>query len=329
MKRLLIYIGIISFSLVLALATLGIVNYVDKENSLDNKTVSAEIFDLQTEVSNLYIDKQTYEEDQAEINAKIEALLEKESISAIEKTELLKRLNEVESSIASLEEEIENAIGSTEELYLKKQEFEEEKQSIEARLTQLELEDTEIKNEISSLSSKVTELENTIANINIQINEINNQIDELYSFCNNMGRNIITVTFDSYFVASGNIQNIFKLRVHDKVGNKLSLKSDGKGVVVGAGVSKVLISYAISSNASSTGERVGHICLNNSIIQMNFEQFDQGKTTTISGAPFLWSVAQGNVIDLRYHPYDASGDYVWGFDQGSLRTYMTIEVVEW
>ena len=80
MKRFLFYVCSLTLVLVITLATMGIVNYINEQDKLNNtnieNSVSADIYDMQLEISTLYLSKYDYEKEKAEIEAKLEDLSE-------------------------------------------------------------------------------------------------------------------------------------------------------------------------------------------------------------------------------------------------------------
>lgn len=121
MKRFLFYVCSLTLVLVITLATMGIVNYINEQDKLNNtnieNSVSADIYDMQLEISTLYLSKYDYEKEKAEIEAKLEDLSENDEATNNEITALSQRLVEVETKIAEIESEIQEINNTITEIY--------------------------------------------------------------------------------------------------------------------------------------------------------------------------------------------------------------------
>ena len=125
MKKFWLTVIAISFSIAIVFASIGIINFVQFENTSQTESiegaVSADIFDLQTEMSELYLVKEEYLAEQSEINTKLDELsekdLEQDAEAKAEYEELIARLNEIEELIEQIQSRIDSLQASIDELY--------------------------------------------------------------------------------------------------------------------------------------------------------------------------------------------------------------------
>jgi len=123
MKKIIWFTAIISLSIVLLFTTIGLVNYVDLKHNQSNSSVALEINGLYDQLSDLYLDKSSYEIDLLNLNSKID----------------------------DITEQIENS--PTEDLLVLKDQYEVDKQELENRILNIENEIGNIKNQIDDLLS--------------------------------------------------------------------------------------------------------------------------------------------------------------------------------
>ena len=141
-------------------------------------------------------------------------------------------------------------------------------------------------------------------------------------------KNIITTHLSQkYFDLSERDQTI-PLDVSNVTGNKLSLNNNA--VKIGKGVSKVLISGIIfyEGYGTETAYLFPRIKINGTPIVKAIASrcVDTVRYQSVTFAPFLMSVNEGDLITLTSG--DNSESTIRGYDNGSLCTYMTVEVIE-
>ena len=109
-----------------------------------------------------------------------------------------------------------------------------------------------------------------------------------------------------------------------KVGNKLTINGDG-GIVIGAGVSKILVSVSTNIYVSEIGYSYLRIHKNNvNLLEKYIQTKDNGyQAKTLDITPCLFSVSEGDIITLQYKTSGLSSLLYTG-----RNTYMTVEVVE-
>jgi len=65
MKRIFIYALSISFAIILAFTGIGIINYVNKQDTAYGDSYSTELYELKTTMGDLYLNIDLYEEEKA------------------------------------------------------------------------------------------------------------------------------------------------------------------------------------------------------------------------------------------------------------------------
>lgn len=137
-------------------------------------------------------------------------------------------------------------------------------------------------------------------------------------------KNIITIKNGSTFnVSTSNVYTIIPMVLSNSVGSKLTLNNNG--VLIGDGVSKVLVSSNMKIVVNTVGNKHSRICKNDTTMcWTNTRGVNTDDEITISNAPVLINVTSGDLITLRY--YASSGDTISGGDY--TPTYLTVEVIE-
>lgn len=133
----------------------------------------------------------------------------------------------------------------------------------------------------------------------------------------------------NYTLTASSIYETLPLQEWTKVGDKLSVNSNGE-VVIGAGVHHI----KITGNArNTTGTVAGkYVTIQNSnsqqLVQSIVYKPVANQTIMVPLAPATFEVSEGERLSLRV--YGAKGDVWVGNSQtyGMLATYMTIEVVD-
>lgn len=328
MRRIIMNALICSFAIIIAFTTIGLINYANKQDNAYSESVSAEIFELKNSMSNLYIDKETYEKELAEIEDKIDYWIFEQEMVKNEQTGHQSELKNIEAMINDLQDQI-NATIDNQFLLLQKAEYEADKVEIEAQISACETRLAEISTEIATLKGKVSTIESQLSSINREIQFLDTQIDDLYAKVNALNKNICT-TYLRENASSFPLKTYVALnmQIGKCVGNKLSLEENG-GIKIGAGVSTVLVSYYVQYNALLNSAGLRYVsCFRNEtmMIQALNNHVDSNQLSVISGTPCLLSVQQGDVLTLRFYTHN-DGDSVIGFSS-QFRTYMTVEVVE-
>lgn len=137
--------------------------------------------------------------------------------------------------------------------------------------------------------------------------------------------NIITAKLSASFEPPDYANfHIVPLVQDTKVGNKLSINSDG-GIVIGAGVSKILISASTNIYVSEIGYSFLRIVKNSvGLLEKYIQTKDNGyQAKTLDITPCLFIVSEGDIITLQYKTSALSSLLYAG-----RNTYMTVEVVE-
>lgn len=144
-------------------------------------------------------------------------------------------------------------------------------------------------------------------------------------------KNIITAYLSQqYFDLSERDQTI-PLAISNIAGDKLSLENNA--VKIGKGVLKVLISAAVfyEGYGTETAYLFPRIKINGEDVakQISSRCADTTRYQSVTFVPFLISVNEGDLIILssgEISPNDRGT--IRGYDNGSLCTYITVEVVE-
>lgn len=120
------------------------------------------------------------------------------------------------------------------------------------------------------------------------------------------------------------------LNLANSAGDKLTATDDG-GILIGANVSKVLVSARITYKTSTTnGFRHVRIVKNspttNNTLAWNYDIMSENTTDYIAITPMLANVSEGDVIYLSYYVPNMA-DTIQGNAYGG-RTSMTVEVIQ-
>ena len=145
MKRIFIYALSISFAIILAFIGIGIINYVNKQDTAYGDSYSTELYELKTTMGDLYLNIDLYEEEKAGFKEKLQLLLDEQSAiqEEIEAGNLANqnRLDELASEIESTQSDIVD---------------------IETRILQIKTKITEIEERVNDLYTKVNALNRNI-----------------------------------------------------------------------------------------------------------------------------------------------------------------------
>lgn len=137
-------------------------------------------------------------------------------------------------------------------------------------------------------------------------------------------KDIITIKLeDSFNEESGGTYKNVPMILYNKVGNKLSLSNNG--VLIGEGVSKVLVSSNLKVICNTTGNKHSRILKNGTTMcWTNSTSTKEGHEITINNTPILINVEESDLITLSY--YALATDRISGGQY--TPTYLTVEVVE-
>ena len=327
-KTLLIFL---CFSLIAScvFAFVGTSAHFRNQDSAYSDSFSAEIYELKSSMSDLYIDKEAHEQDLKEIEEKIDYWIFEQEMVKNEQTGHQNELENIELFLEDLQLRIEET-ADNQQLLLQKAEYEEDKAEIEEKLADCEARLSAISVELSTLETKVSTIEEQLSAVNEEIDSLQSQIDDLYARVNALNRNIFTAflkTGTGYFTAKQ--YTVIKLSTYASVGSKLTLNSSG-GIVIGAGVSKVLVSYSAQYKQVTgfAGQRFVSCFRNETqkVQAISYSPEAEGQTDSISAAPCMFSVSQGDVITIQFYTYSAKDLLVE--NSSTCRTYLTVEVVE-
>ncbi len=137
-------------------------------------------------------------------------------------------------------------------------------------------------------------------------------------------KNAMTIKLeDSFDEESGGVYKDVPMVLYNSIGDKLSLRDNG--VLIGSGVSKVLVSGNLKVIANVVGNKHSRICKNGTTVcWTNTTSIQAGHEVTINNTPILVDVTQGDLITLRY--YIQTKDRISGGQY--TPTYLTVEVIE-
>lgn len=181
-----------------------------------------------------------------------------------------------------------------------------------------------------SLSSSIGNLSNLTTTAQTDLVSAINEVNAKEVTPTAVERNVLTARLESnYTVTTANVYEVLPLSEWLKIGNKLSVNSDGK-IVIGAGVNHVKVCAVARSTSGTAANKF--LTVQNS----NDKQLLQavGYKASTSGAINLaipsgiFAVSEGEILSLRV--YCAKND-VWvgtNTDYGMLITYMTVEVID-
>lgn len=146
----------------------------------------------------------------------------------------------------------------------------------------------------------------------------------------NLERNVMTASLNANVTnLAVNTYTIVPLNASNGVGSKLTLQSDG-GILIGANVSKILVSGRASIQGSATTGRrhlrvMKNSYTNNNTLAWSQDDFGASVTEDIVITPTVGNVQEGDVVYLWYYVPN-SADTLGGNAYG-CRTSMTIEVI--
>lgn len=137
-------------------------------------------------------------------------------------------------------------------------------------------------------------------------------------------KNIITIKLeDSFNETSGGVYKVVPMILANSIGDKLTLSNNG--VLIGSGVSKVLVSSNLKVITNTTGNKHSRICKNDTTMcWTNQTSIQSGHEITINNTPILINVSEGDLITLRY--FVLTNDRISGGQY--TPTYLTVEVIE-
>ena len=169
---------------------------------------------------------------------------------------------------------------------------------------------------IISNSNKIGTLANLTTNTKTDLVSAINEVNK---------KDIITVYVTSTYTASSAADYIpNSLTINSQLGNKLSVS--GGDVVIGSGVSKILVSGTAVLSLTGSGSKIRNFSIrkNNTNQKTASENFNHTGWAKISITSVLIDVEEGDTIKIQ--SYLQSGDKLNG---GSAYTYITLEVVEY
>lgn len=146
----------------------------------------------------------------------------------------------------------------------------------------------------------------------------------------NLERNVMTASLTANVTnLAVSTYTIVPLNASNGVGSKLTLQNDG-GILIGANVSKILVSGRASIQGSATTGRrhlrvMKNSYTNNNTIAWSQDDFGASVTEDIVITPTVGDVQEGDVVYLWYYVPN-SADTIGGNAYG-CRTSMTIEVI--
>jgi len=164
-------------------------------------------------------------------------------------------------------------------------------------------------NEVGDITNLTTTDKTSVVNA---INEVNR-------------KDIITVYVTSNHTASSATDYIpNSLTINTQLGNKLSVS--GGNVVIGSGVSKILVSGTAAYSLSGSGAKIRNFSIrkNDTNQKTVSENFNHTGWANISISRLLIDVEEGDTIKIQ--SYMQNGDILYG---GQAYTYITLEVVEY
>lgn len=170
--------------------------------------------------------------------------------------------------------------------------------------------------------TKKIEVQTLMSGVEDEISNLNTLITNLQTQLNN--KNIITAGLSADVTKSGTGDyNTATLVKQNGVGTKLTI-SNGD-IVIGAGISKVLISGTLVLLCASTSNRAVRnfsIRVNNSNVTTVADQNSTGSWLTLTISEMLIDVSEGDVIDFQ--SYAQNGDI---FKGGNQYTHITVVAV--
>lgn len=141
---------------------------------------------------------------------------------------------------------------------------------------------------------------------------------------NDIQRHIITGHLLADYNPGTTNYTVIPLVQYSKIGNRLTMNSNG-GVVVGTGVTNVMVSAGVGIYVANVGYHYISIYKNNKMIATEYVQTKDtsGRNITFSIYRFLLPVSEGDIITFEFR--DSAGN---GLQSSNLQTQMTVEVVE-
>lgn len=140
-------------------------------------------------------------------------------------------------------------------------------------------------------------------------------------------RDIITVWLDSMQTSTIANNNSVKINLNKRlvIGNKLSLNTTKNAVIIGNGVSKVMVSATLDTEPDKNLFVQLQICKNEEIEAVYSLQLSNAQMTGLPIPPKIIQVNQGDEITLRLLNTLNSATHKIRPE----RTYLTVEVVEY
>lgn len=138
----------------------------------------------------------------------------------------------------------------------------------------------------------------------------------------NTNKNVITASITDNYTIDSTGYKLLPLNTSVSVGNKLTLSNDG-AIVVGAGVTKVLVSAKISFNNNATGLKWLTILLNNTSNGIIANPRNITARDMLYSTPTLIEINEGNKLYLGVN--GAVDDVI---RSSSAYTNITVEVVD-
>lgn len=332
MKRLFIFILIITMFCCMALAGLGIVNSLTKQDLNLSHSVSADIIRIQNEMNDLFLEKETFEENKNGVEERIDELVSSIESMRLERDGYVALLGQINEQLADIESRLVSGGLSQEEideLYVQKETFEEDKAEIEANISAINNALQGVQTEQESANNNLTELDGYIDFLQIQIDNLQASINELYAIISSINRSVITLSLSNNVSLQSNETKLLEMSREESCGTKLTC-SNGQ-VVIGKDVHYVLVSGLARLEVLNTENFVSfQICQTNTGIVAE-PGAHSGKltnsTVSLTITPRLIAVSEGDNISAQV--FATCPTTVCGKTGAWLRTYLTVEVVAW
>lgn len=196
--------------------------------------------------------------------------------------------------------------------------------TLQELINRYDLDNTKVYDFLDELVGQINENDTSTSE---DISSITEDIASLQSQIND--KNIITIGLnaDTTTTSTSAYQNIDLSLTNEvgKVGTKLSLSS-GK-VLIGAGVSKILVSGKIQTQGESSQWGISIRKNSNTALAENFEGTPGTSWSSLVIPPIPASVTQGDIIKLSiYHNVANTTKPIKAY--GGRGTYLTVEVIE-
>lgn len=139
-------------------------------------------------------------------------------------------------------------------------------------------------------------------------------------------KNIMSIALDSTYTipTSQQVLSIPGFSVFNSIGSKLSFSNNK--IVIGAGVSKILVSYSAEAQSGGTASNVNtYLVKNSTLMTQEVIRLGANENGEIVCTPILLDVAQNDTISLS--TYSISGNKIGGKVDDRPETIITVQVV--